>query len=447
MQQQRRFPEVALAQVEAVFPDTFELGIVLPNFGSLHAIRVKVAAQHAGPYTGEYMLPKVGEFGMVAFLQDDARSGIWTTTIPSSVWNTAPLEIMQADPTAKVTHSRDGARAIEYSSGDREALLPDGTLLRVTASKDGSTSNTTGRSKRTPMRRSVDEDPGRNSRKAVREDYTPPQVAPVDVRLEHSSGAILTITADGSFHLTTPKGHAFKLHDATEKSRDSADPLTVTGTPEEDAGRVASEVVLQSELGHKLTFHDDPVNALERYVKLEHPTGLALELFDDPGPGASRYARLSHPFGHALELFHDPKVNVNAYAELRSGGGHKLLLRDLDPANIHVLVQTAAGHMLELRDTPAADSRIKAMTVGGLMLELHDVLLRALVQTPGGRQLILDDGGAKTSLIDPVRVDVTAPDVRLAGGDKGPAAFEGGIVSTVVGPARIATQGTKTKVG
>jgi hypothetical protein len=38
----------------------------------------------------------------------------------SSVWNAAPVEIMQADPTAKVTYSRDGTRAVEHTSGDRE---------------------------------------------------------------------------------------------------------------------------------------------------------------------------------------------------------------------------------------------------------------------------------------------------------------------------------------
>lgn len=390
----RRFPELALAQVEALYPDQFELGVALPNYGSMHGIRVRIAALLSGPVTGEYGMPRVGEFGIVAFYADDANAGVWLANVPSRLWSAEPRELLQDDPRTTVKYHRDGAREVHYGNGDQEFIYPDGTLLRLTASKDETVSNTGSRSLRTRLQRTVDADPGKVSREQQREEYTPPLRPPLDIRLEHSSGAIVTITADGNFRLTTPAGHSLKLHDATEKSRDADG--GVLSTPEEDASRVASEVVLESEIGHRVILHDDPVLLTDRRITIQHAGGHEITMKDDPIPQS------------------DKRVTV------RTAAGHQLEMRDLPADNMYVRVETAAGHQFELRDTPGTDVYVSAQTTAGNLLELRDApTVVATVATPGGRSIQMDDTAGETTITDPVQITVDAPIINLAGG--GPA--------------------------
>lgn len=357
----------------------------------MHGIRVRVAAAAAGPVTGHYALPAVGEFGLVAFYANDSNSGVWVTNLPSRLWNAEPREILKADPKAVATYHRDGRRELHTGAGDHEIVYPDGTLLRLTASKDESVSNTGNRSLRTPMTRTVDADPGSVSREQQREEYSPPETPPLDIRLEHSSGATITITADGSFDLVTPKGHRFKLHDATEKARDADG--NVLQTPEEDASRVASEVMLESEQGHQILLHDDPVSLLNRHVTIRHAVG------------------------HEVVMKDDPNILADQHVTVRTAGGHELELRDLPTDDIFMRLKTNVGHQLELRDAPAADQYIQATTLAGHMLELRDTPTpKVTVSTAAGRSVVMDDDATVTTVTDPVRIEVDAPLIELAGG-------------------------------
>lgn len=275
------FPQLVLAQVEAVYPETFELGCVFSTHSSLHSVKVKVTAEDAGPYTGEFKLPKVGEFGLCAFFADDANTAVWLKGVPSKIYNVAPLEILAQDPTARVRHHRDGSHEIFYTNGDHEKRLADGTLIRATHSKDGSESNTTGRAKVTEIVRSEDENPGINARIPKREPYEPPVLPPVDLHILHSSGTHVTLTADGSLFAETAKGHKLEVDDATEKVR--GEDGSVTSSPDESGQRKTSGIRLETEKGIKVTLNDDPVTGTNRYVRAELPTGTKVELLTGGG--------------------------------------------------------------------------------------------------------------------------------------------------------------------
>ncbi|MHA0048654.1 PH domain-containing protein [Deinococcus sp. PEB2-67] len=315
-----QFPQVCLAQVQTQYPGEGKVAVILKNLGLVDGVRVAVAAPAGRARSGHFDLPQPGDWGVVLFTQDHGRSGVWLCNVPSDTWNAVPVELLQADPLVQVHRHPDGSQDVHWSNGDRETTLPDGTLMRVTHSKDGTPGNPAGRAVRSPWHVSE----GDANRAGQRTPYEPPALAPADLHVQHASGATLTVTADGSLHARTARGHQIRLHDATEKARDAADPLTVTATPEEDAQRVASEVVIQTEQGHTVTLHDDPILATDRYVRV------------------------------------------------RSAGGHEFLLRDKPDADVHASLTTTAGHRVTLRDKPAGDAGAEVTTAGGLAVRLRD---------------------------------------------------------------------------
>jgi hypothetical protein len=316
-------------------------------------LTVRVLRPYAHPSAGHYQLPSVGMWGLVAFTRNDARSGVWLGSLDDDLRNLIPEELWESDRYAELSHHPSDTYLIQHGDGTTEKLWPDGSLLKLTTGKDGSVSNETKRKSRTPRKMRRKTGPMTSERQA----YVPHSEPPVDVEFEHSSGAVVRITADGSFLLRTPRGHLWRMHDATEKARDP-ESGEATATPEEDAGRVASQVAVESETGHQLIFMDDPQSAAnDRYVKLE------------------------------------------------TAAGHVLELRDLAPDDQHVKLETAAGVKAELRDTP---------------------IVKATIETPGGRSFVMDDDAAQTVVTDPTVINTVSPvanvmadEVNLAGGGPG----------------------------
>lgn len=325
------FPQLALAQVDAVFPGEGTIAVTFPHLATLSGVRVRVAQPSASARTGTFTLPQRGDFGLVGFYQNDVRSCVWIANLPSVTWNAHPAELWDADPRAQVTYAEGGAQVIRHGNGDVETAHPDGTLIRITHSKDGTVSNAGGRAAVTA--RKVTEPVG-EARVPTRRPYAPDAPAPADLHVQHASGATLTITADGSVHARTARGHTIGLHDATEKARDAEHPHPVTATPEEDAQRVASEIIIQTEQGHRVTLHDDPILATDRYVKVT------------------------------------------------SAGGHEVILRDKPDADVHASVTTAAGQRVTLRDKPAGSAGIEAVTAAGLSVKLDNTAQTATVTAP-----------------------------------------------------------------
>lgn len=338
---QRSFPEVTRAKVTHVYPGRMEVDVVFPNLAALNgAIKVKVAPQRwASARSGEFYLPQVGDWVQVKFLQDTERSAFVTGPLADRVWNAEPAEILQADPLAVVTINRDGSRSICYSNGDLEHNFADNSLLRFTSSKDGSMSNTSGRAKRSPFHRSI-KNP---ENQPEREQLPAPGKPPIDFHFLHSTGAEITITADGSIHATTARGHKIRMHDGTEKAR-SSQTGAVTSTPEEDAQRINSELVLETEMGHVFRLHDDPQDAEQ-----------------------------------------------NRYVSLRTSLGHEILLKDKKPTDQHIKIKTILGQTFEMRDTPEANQSIKMESVTGYKLEMHDTQKIAQFLSPAGNGLLIDD--------------------------------------------------------
>ncbi len=315
------------AQVLEAHP-TGLLSVLLEDYSLLGAIPVRMARARAHPAAGEFALPELGDWGIVAFTRDDMRFGVWLGSLDDDLRNLIPEELWQADRYADLTHHPSDQRTIQHGDGTTETIWPDGSLLKLTTTKDGAVSNPSRRGSRTPRRMRRKTGPMQSERR----DYVPHSRPPVDVEFQHSSGAIVRITADGSFLIRTPAGHGWRLHDATEKARD---PTTgaVTARPEEDAMRVASQVALESQMGHRLVFNDDPQAAAN-----------------------DRFVRLTTALGHLIEL------------------------RDLAPGDRFIRARTVAGNMLELRDTPVVEARLT--TPGGRTVHLNDAGARTTITDP-----------------------------------------------------------------
>lgn len=267
-------PPIALAQVDTVYPDEGRIAIIFPNNAMLSGLRVRIAIPGATADEGTYTLPQRGDWGLVAFYQNDPRSCVWVQSVNDDAWNSWPAEILMADPEAEVTYTAGGVQHIhwgEEGDADTEHQLPDGTMWRITHGKDGSLSNVERRARRTPWLTTQDHKRG---------GHTPRKQPPADFYFRHTSGTTLILSADGSLRLTTAKGHTVRMHDATEKRRDGEKPYVVMDRPEEDAKRVASEIEVRSESGLSLRFHDDPVLEMDRYLTLTTPGGHHFTLRD-----------------------------------------------------------------------------------------------------------------------------------------------------------------------
>jgi hypothetical protein len=462
---------IHLAQVVEIYTSEYRVGVIFPNLAHVEGLRVSLGGARQHPVAGDFMMPEVGDWGVVAFWTNDPRSGVWLTSVSDRYRHIIPTELLIDDPHARLHHTPGDHYTIEHGEGSLESVWPDGTMLRVTTSKDGSTGSVTKRSERTPRKRTITPALGRESE---RKDLTPaPKRGPVDVVLEHSSGALIRITADGSFHLSTPKGHAFTLHDSTEKQRDPDDPTVVTATPEEDADRVTSEVVLTSEKGLSITLHDDPVQNLTRHITISHPAGHVIRMHEDPDPQVDVYVKIETGAGHSVMLRDKPtndrhatvttvgghvlemrdSPTSNKLARLQTSGGHKVILRDLPADDVYALVQTAFGHSLAMRDSPDGDQYVRAQTAGGHKMELRDTpgsnkvariqtsgghyveardtpTSSVRAQSVGGRKVHLDDSGGVTTIQDPAKVVIDAPFVEIAGNS--PVARVGDLVEVTV---------------
>ena len=335
---------VQLAQVVGVLPNG-TVTVLLEDASFLGEITVRCARTRAHPSAGSFVLPENGDWGVVCFYRDDMRSGVWLGCVDDGLRNMVPEELWEQDPFAEVHHHPSDKSHIQHGDGTTETRWPDGSLLKVTTRKDGSLSNAGERTKETPrkMRRKT------GNAASERQDYAPHTEPPVDVVFKHSSGAQVLITADGSFDLKTPKGHHLKLHDGTEKVRDpeTGDP---TATPEEDAGRVKSEVILETEMGFKFTLHDDPqAQAQDRYAKLETPGGHKLELRDLPAgqkgiKAVSAGGRLVHldDVG-AKSVVKDPALIEIDAPQVKLAGGGPAVARVGDAVTVTVGSGSSAG--------------------------------------------------------------------------------------------------------
>lgn len=126
------WPELALGQVEAVHPADFAVSVVFPSLAMLTGIRVPVSAEAASRETGEFHLPQRGDWGLVVFYQNDARSARWVKTFPDAKHHAAPLELLTADPDLHARFERTGRDTYRHGNGNLEVQHPDGSLFRIT---------------------------------------------------------------------------------------------------------------------------------------------------------------------------------------------------------------------------------------------------------------------------------------------------------------------------
>ncbi|RTH01293.1 hypothetical protein CSW50_09610, partial [Thermus scotoductus] len=132
---------------------------------------------------------------------------------------------------------------------------------------------------------------------------------PTDLVFRQAAGAFVHRSADGSIEVRTARGHRIRLFDSTEKARD---PETGAPTLEETPQRERSAIVLESEVGHRITLWDDPVQNASRYVEVRTAGGHTVRLQDLPIPEVE----VRHTGGHVLRMA-PGEVALEAQGSLR----------------------------------------------------------------------------------------------------------------------------------
>lgn len=183
-------------------------------------LRVKVLRQRAYYNAGMYHLPEPEEWGLVAFYDNDPATGIWLGSLDNTLNNLIPEELWRKDPYAILEHYPSDRYAIHHGDGTEEHVWPDGSMLKLTARKDGQPGNPSERERKTPRRSRRGLSNGDNW-KSERQAYQGQSQPPVDVVFKHSSGAEVRISADGSFWLSTAAGMQLRLFDDAEQGRDN----------------------------------------------------------------------------------------------------------------------------------------------------------------------------------------------------------------------------------
>jgi len=304
------------AQVISALPDG-RLQVMLRDANALSAKghTVRVLKKRASRSSGSYGLPTQGDWGIVAFTVQDGRNGYWLGSFDDDYSSLNPDELLEVDPMAELEHHPGDQYTVHHGDGSDETRYPDGTLFKIQTSKDGSLSNAGLRAQ--PTERYARRKAGEAT--SSREGFQPHTEPPVDITLRHASGASFEMTADGNVNLATPQGHSLRVHDGTERVRADTYPHDVTGTPEEDAGRVNSEIHLETEQGHKVVLHDDPQNNQDRHIAVSTPKGHRVELRDS----GEVKTTISTPAGYTIEL-HDDKKTIT----LITPGGRAITLDD-----------------------------------------------------------------------------------------------------------------------
>lgn len=199
---------VHLAQVTDVHPEEYAVSVYLPYLppGLLgKGLRVRLGGRMQRPNAGDYYLPRVGDWGLVAFPLEDPRSGVWILSLPDRGFHLVPEELLTQDPDAVLTHHPGGQWTVHHGDGSTEAVWPDGTAVQVIR-KD---------SPRSWLGRLVERFRTRRSSQAwtppERKPYSPPPGPTAYLYLTHPSGAEVHLAQDGSVRVKTPAGHTLTL--------------------------------------------------------------------------------------------------------------------------------------------------------------------------------------------------------------------------------------------
>jgi len=367
------------AQCVDIHPETYEVSVALRHMGFFDGIKIALGGRRQHPVAGDFEMPEVGDWGIVAFTSDNPRSGIWLCSRPDKHRNMVPAELLKDDPKASLVHHPGDQYMVQHGDGSSELVWPDGTFAKVTTRKDGSLSNETARSELVERTYSTT---SRFGEKGQRKPFEGRAQPPVDFSFEHALGFTFRITADGSLAIQTPKGHLLKVHDATEKVRSAEYPHDVQSTPEEDAQRVDSGITLETEKGHKI------------------------EVMDDPDKGMDARIVLTHKDGHVFRMKHGSSESI---VDLTTNKGSKLEMKDTQMT--HVKLSTAGGHKLDMVDTPTPSISLK--TSGGHEAKLDDTAMTVELKTSGGASLKMSPAG--TTVNDPLMVTVKSAMVNVEG--------------------------------
>jgi hypothetical protein len=199
---------IHLAQVVDVHPKDYEVSVYLPHLPPSFlgkGVRVKLGGRMQRPKAGDFYLPQVGEWGLVAFPQDDWRAGYWLISLPDRGFHIIPQELFEEDPHATLTHYPGGQWRVERGDGSTELAWPDGTSLQVLR-KDNP---------RSFLGRLMDRfrtlRKGKEWIEPKRESLEAPPGPTTYIHLKHASGTEVHLAQDGSVKVTTPSGLTFTL--------------------------------------------------------------------------------------------------------------------------------------------------------------------------------------------------------------------------------------------
>jgi len=188
-----RFDGLYLAQVVGIAPEHHAVNILLPALsGMTNAMKpsnlnARVLEHRAGMYVGELDLPRIGDWGVVAFPHGSDHFAVWLGSLYQDF-----NHIATSHREERISHHDSGVYSRIAQDGTVEWSHPSGTFLKI--------GSETTLSPRTRFQRQ-----GANP-KPQEVDYAIPTKPAPTVHVEHTSGLTLTISPSGNLTINVP-GH------------------------------------------------------------------------------------------------------------------------------------------------------------------------------------------------------------------------------------------------
>ena len=170
-------------------PDTQTLYVMLRDGQGLGPIQIIFPGACDALRLNQNPMPGKGTTGVVAFVNNDIKSGVWLGSFPPGLYDAIPNGLNE--PFTKYESHWSGAWSAQDDSGNTTSVYPDGTSVVVGTEY-------------TPYKHVRDASSGQRTRVPMTASDRPPVASPFQMKITHASGATITISPSGVVTVTSP---------------------------------------------------------------------------------------------------------------------------------------------------------------------------------------------------------------------------------------------------
>ncbi len=234
------FPGLYVARVLDVSPTDHAVQVILPAMaiagnittnaqpdGTMRprGLKAKVLEHRAGPYIGDLDLPRIGDWGVVAFPHGSDQLAVWLGSLYQDFNNLAT-----ANPEEQISHHDSGVYWRVAKDGTLELSHPSGTYVRMGSGT-------------TLAQRTRQEQQG-DGRRSV--NYSIPTKPAITLHIKHSSGTLFSVDETGNVTVVGKGTKAETIDQAVTETYKGTKAETVQGNVTEQYEQAWSLTVGQN---------------------------------------------------------------------------------------------------------------------------------------------------------------------------------------------------------